>query len=490
MGLALGIGTVQAAAPACEALGAPGAFGPSTQIRGARSVAADPATGAPAYCEVTAVLEPVRGSSIVSVYRLPETWNGRMLSLGGGGWAGNILLATALPSLKRGYATAQTDGGHPSPNGTDTSWTSNPIAVTDFSHRAIHETAVFGKTLVAKNYGRAASRNYYQGCSTGGRMGLMETQRYPQDFDGVIAGAPVYTLLTQTSPVVRRQIFSAPGASLPAPLLERVNAASTAACDALDGAKDGVITDPRRCNWDPGELACKAGRSGDCLSGAQVKALREAYSTRSSNSSGLVGNYGMTRGSEAGWSRFVAADTKTPLNAMNGDLGHLIPLMFPDGKYDPATFDVETQQAAVHRTPFAKEYEATSTDLRAFFDRGGKLIVWHGFDDPGPSAFATIDWVERAIKANGDANLQFYVAPGVYHCGGGPGADNFDLLTAMENWVEKGEKPQRLVARNTKTGDTRPLCPWPGLPYHDGKGDTRDEHNFACRVVASPTAVK
>lgn len=485
-GLALGWGHAVGAETSCEALAQPGQLG-ATEIRGARAVAADAASGVPAYCEVTAVLKPVAGSQIVAVYRLPETWNGRMLSLGGGGWAGNIVLPTALPALKRGYATAQTDGGHPGANGADTSWTTNPIAVTDFSHRAIHETAVFGKTLVAKRYGRSADRNYYQGCSTGGRMGMMETQRYPEDFDGVIAGAPVYTLLTQTSPVIRRQIFAAPGASLTAALLEKVNAASTAACDALDGAKDGVVTDPRRCNWDPAELACKAGQSEGCLTQAQVNALRSAYETRRTRT-GLVGNYGMTRGSEAGWSRFVAADVNSPLNAMNGDLGHLVALMFPDGKYDAMTFDIEKQQAAVHRTPFAKEYEAASTDLGPFIKRGGKLLLWHGFDDPGPSAFATIDYYERAVKANGADNLQFYVAPGVYHCGGGPGADSFDLLTAMENWVEKGEKPQRLVASNTRTGDTRPLCPWPGLPYHDGKGDTRDEHNFSCRVVPSPTS--
>jgi len=483
----LGLGLSQLAAAAgtdCAQLAQPGQFG-ATQIRSARPVAADATSGASAHCEVTAVLKPVPGSQIVAVYRLPEAWNGRMLGLGGGGWAGNILLAPALTALNRGYATAQTDGGHPSANAIDTSWVTNPVAVTDFSHRAIHETAAFGKQLVAKRYGRAAAHNYYQGCSTGGRMGLMETQRYPEDYEGVIAGAPVYTLLTQTSPVIRRQIFAAPGAGFSAELLAKVNAASTAACDALDGAKDGVISDPRRCNWDPASMRCKAGETGGCLTDAQVDALNKIYATRRS-SAGVVANYGLTRGSEAGWSRFIAADSGTALNPLNGGLADLIPLIFPDGKYDWATFGPE-QQAAVHRTPFAKEYEAGSTQLGPFFKRGGKLLLWHGFDDPGPSAFATIDYFESAVKANGPDDLQFFVAPGVYHCGGGPGADNFDLLTAMENWVEKGQKPVRLTAKNVKTGDTRPLCAWPGLPYHDGKGDTHDEHNFACRVVPSPT---
>jgi feruloyl esterase len=487
-----GTGLVAGAATAaeCEALAQPGLFGDATQVRSARAVAADTASGAPAFCEVTAVLRPVKGSEIVGVYRLPADWNGRMLGLGGGGWAGNLLPATALPALKRGYATAQTDGGHASANGADTSWMKgNPVAVTDFSHRAVHEVTVLGKKVVARRYGRDATRSYFQGCSTGGRMGMMETQRYPDDYDGVIAGAPVYSLLVQTSPVVRRQIFAPPGAALTAAQLTRVNAASTAACDADDGVRDGVVTDPRRCGWDPAELRCKAGATTDCLGDAQVEALRQAYQTRRT-SSGLVGNYGMTRGGEAGWGRFVAADPATPLNAMNGGLGDLIPLMFPGQAYDPLRFDVEKDQAAVHRTPFAAEYEAASTQLGPFFKRGGKLLLWHGFDDPGPSAHATIDYFERAVKANGAQNLQLFVAPGVYHCAGGPGADDFDLLTALENWVEKQQKPERLLARNRRSGDTRPLCAWPALPYYDGKGATSDEHNFSCRLAPSPTSAR
>jgi feruloyl esterase len=173
---------------------------------------------------------------------------------------------------------------------------------------------------------------------------------------------------------------------------------------------------------------------------------------------------------------------------MNGGLGDLIPLIFPGQDYDPARFDIEKQQAAVHRTPFAAEYEAASTELGPFFSRGGKLLLWHGFDDPGPSASATIDYFEKAVKANGAQNLQLFIAPGVYHCAGGPGADQFDLLTAMENWVEQGRKPERLVAQNRRTGDTRPLCAWPALPYYDGKGSTADEHNFSCRVAPAPVA--
>ncbi|MET0292267.1 MAG: tannase/feruloyl esterase family alpha/beta hydrolase [Steroidobacteraceae bacterium] len=481
--LAMALGQATALAADCAQLAQPHALG-AAEVRSARAVAADAASEAPAYCEVTAVVKPVEGSEIVTVVRLPERWNGRMLGLGGGGWAGNLLLATALPGLKRGYATAQTDGGHPSPNGIDASWTKNPVAVTDFSHRAIHEMTVLGKQVVKRHYGRDANRNYFQGCSTGGRMGMMESQRYPADYDGIVAGAPVYTLLTQTSPVVRRQIFIAPGAGFSAMELERVNAASLAACDGLDGVKDGVVSDPQRCTFDPAVLRCKAGETKECLSEAQVDSLRKAYQT-TKGPDGLVGNYGMTRGSEAGWARFVAVDQSAALTPMNGGLGDLIPLIFSNQKYDAATFDPRKQQAAVHKTPFAAEYEATSTDLGPFVQRGGKLLLWHGFDDPGPSAFATIDYYEKAVKANGAANLQLFLAPGVYHCAGGPGPDDFDLLTAIENWVEKGQKPERIVARNRRTSETRPLCAWPGLPQFDGKGSSADEHNFSCRASSA-----
>src|SRR5262245_18850608 len=254
------------AAPTCADLTRPGLFPNTVVVQKAAEVAADAKTGLPAYCEVTALIAPVPGSKITAVYRLPENWNGRMLGLGGGGWAGilNLLQPAAIsgpfraasPGLTRGYATAQTDGGHSSPISTDASWTrNNPAAVTDFSHRAIHEMTVLGKQVVAGYYGRPATKNYYQGCSTGGRMGMMETQRYPDDYDGVVAGAPVYSLLVQTSSVIRDQIFKAPGAAISIEQTRLVHDAVLSACDAKDGLKDGlkdgVVTDPRRCDWEP-----------------------------------------------------------------------------------------------------------------------------------------------------------------------------------------------------------------------------------------------
>ena len=477
------------AAPSCTDLTRPGLF-PNTVVQTADVVPADAQTGMPTYCQVTAQIAPVPGSKITAVYRLPENWNSRMLGLGGGGWAGILALLqpaaltgpfrAASPGLTRGYATAQTDGGHASPNTTDASWTrNNPVAVTDFSHRAIHEMTVVGKQVVASYYGRPATKNYYQGCSMGGRMGMMETQRYPDDYDGVVAGAPVYSLLVQSSSVVRDQIFKAPGAALPPEQITLVHEAVLSACDARDGLTDGVITDPRRCDWEPKSLQCKERvAASSCLTPPQVDALDKAYRTVRTRS-GVVGNYGLTRGSEAGWNPFVST-TPGPRNVLNGDLGDLIPLMFGDLGFDPATFDIEKQQAAIHRTPFAAEYEANSTDLAKFFSRGGKLLLWHGLDDPAPSPFATLDYYQRAVKANGSANIRFFAVPGMYHCSNGPGADTFDPLAALEQWVENGVAPETMIATNPRNGVERPVCAWPKLPYYRG-GDATRASSFVCR---------
>jgi feruloyl esterase len=481
---------VAGAAENCTDLIKPGLFPRNTAVESAVVVAADAKTGMPSFCELRVFIVTLPNSVIGAVYRLPENWNGRMLGLGGGGWTGHTLLRSPVPipgpgrfadlGLTRGYATAQTDAGHRmSPLSADVSWMrDNPEAITDFSHRAIHEMTVLGKQVVASYYGRAATKNYFQGCSTGGRMGLMEAQRYPDDYDGVVAGAPVYDLLTQTGAMVRDQIFKAPGAAISDEQLKLVNDAVLSACDAEDGLKDGVLTDPRRCSWEPKSLQCAAGdAAGTCLVPAQVEALDKAYRTVRTRA-GIVGNYGLTRGSEVGWRPNLLTGAG-PRNTLNGDLTGLTELIFGSSAFDPAKFDIETQQAAVHQTPFAAEYEASSADLSKFVGRGGKLLVWHGLDDSGPSPFGTVDYYERAVKANGGDNLRLFALPGVYHCAGGPGAHTFDPLTALEQWVESDIEPESMVATNS-SGLGRPVCAWPKLPYYES-GDPAKATSFVCR---------
>lgn len=472
---------------ACAALAGSRAF-PTTVIEAADYRAADAAAKLPAYCEVTGVVRAVPKSAVKVVLRLPEGWNGKLLGFGGGGWAGNVTLEVAAPGLQKGYATAQTNGGHEARAVFDTSWAQdNSVAMTDFAHRAVHVMTSTAKRVVARYYGHAARRSYFQGCSTGGRMGMMETQRYPADYDGVIAGAPVYNLTVQMMGVLRNRPFREPGAAIGAALMQRVHAAALAACDARDGLADGIVTDPRSCDWDPATLACPAGQTGeDCLSAAQVAALRSAYATVR-DADGIVGNWGLTRGGEAGWMPFVQAQPEGPPNAATGELGELKVYMFGRADYDVAAFDPAKNQAALHATPFAHEYEAAQADLAPYLRRGGKLLLWHGFDDPGPSPYATIDYFERARRANGDAAaIRLFVVPGVYHCRGGPGTDEFDLIGVMDAWVESGEAPQLIAARNGQSGAERPLCAWPALPYYKGGGDPGKLASFECRAPAEP----
>jgi feruloyl esterase len=476
----------RADAAACGRLRASEAF-PHTLITAAVYQPADEALNLPAYCEVTGVVAAVADSAVTVVYRLPDGWNGKLIGFGGGGWAGNVRLVTAVPGLQKGYATAQTNGGHEAKAVFDTSWAKDdPVAMTDFSHRAVHVMTVTAKHVVERYYGKRARRSYFQGCSTGGRMGMMETQRYPDDYDGVIAGAPVYNLTVQMMGVLRNRLFQQSGAALSAAQMQRVHEAVLAVCDQKDGLRDGIVTDPRACAWDPGALACPAGQSaGECLNPAQVQALRDAYTTVR-DGEGVVGNYGLTRGGENGWAPFVQASPSGQPDAATGNLAELTVYMFGRADYDTASFDPSKNQAALHSTPFAKEYEAAQAELEPYLKRGGKLLLWHGFDDPGPSPFATIDYYERARKANGaDSAISLYVAPGVYHCGGGPGADAFDLIDALDGWVEQGKAPQMIAARNSQNGHERPLCAWPALPYYKGDGDPKELGSFECRVSSA-----
>ena len=464
---------------------------PNTKISSAKVVAASGKT--PAYCEVAGVISPVKGSHIGVVYRLPDNWNGKLLGLGGGGWAGDLRLVAAEPGLARGYATAQTDAGHDTANLWDTSFASNPAAVDDFAHRGIHLMTTTGKLVVAKYYGQAQKKAYFQGCSTGGRQGLMEVQRYPDDYNGVIAGAPVYTLTTQTMALLRSQTFAHSGASVTPAQLAHLNEAVLAACDAPDGVKDGFVTDPRACTFDPAKVQCKAGETSEsCLSATQVAAVRSVY-TGVKTSSGEFASYPLSRGSELGWDRFIATSkpadgTALATTSAGAGLGGLRAALFGKANFDLMQFSADRDYKRVRASKFAQTYEAKNPNIAPFLSNGGKLLLWHGFDDPGPSPLATIDYYENVERVTGnkggklDAGLRFYIAPGVYHCRGGPGADTFDSLGALDEWVEKGKPPDTIVATRADGKLSRPLCRYPTLPKYKGKGDPNSAENFECRA--------
>lgn len=482
---------------ACSSLATVRSF-KDTTITSARTIGADPTTKTPVFCEVTGVITPAPGSRITVVYRLPESWNGKMVGLGGGGWAGNLTLDrsgarmyTAAVNLSRGYATAQTDGGHDTTNVWDTSWAANPESVTDFSYRAVHLMTSVGKAVIAKYYGHPQTRAYFQGCSTGGRQGLMEVQKFPDDYNGVIAGAPVYSLLTQTSALVRNEAFAASGAGLSETQMTRLHEAALAACDAQDGIKDGIVTDPRACGFDPIVLQCKDGApTEDCFSPAQVAAVRSVYAGVKT-ADGRIASYPLSRGGEGGWSRFVSIAPPPGAKVGTGDagngLGGLRKALFGNPDYDLTSFDAERDLQMARSGAFAGMYEAKNPDISPFIAHGGKLLLWHGFDDPGPSPLATIEYYENVRHTTGaqtaalDSSLRLFILSGVYHCRGGPGADGFDSLTALDRWVEAGQAPDTVVASREDGKLSRPLCAYPTLARYKGPGDAAEAGNFECK---------
>jgi feruloyl esterase len=463
-----------------------------TTILSRTGIATDAARGIPAHCEVQATISPVAGSKIGAVYRLPASWNGKVLGIGGGGFAGNVRVEAAAEGLARGYAVIQNDLGHPSASALDPSFAldadgrRNVEGIVDFGHRATHLATVVGKEVATHAYGRAPERAYWQGCSTGGRQGLAEVQRYPDDYDGVIAGAPVYTPVTYSNAMLRVQMFHArPESNLDAQHVPLIHSAILAACDAQDGVADGILTDPRTCAWDPKELQCAptAAAGPSCLSAAQVETVRRAYAgVRMTD--GRYAAMPLMRGGEADW---VARMIGTPAQprGVNALLGapFMAYIAVGDKSYDFMTFDPQRDWGVLDGGLAAAEVHQQNPNIEPFVRSGGKLLLWHGFNDPGPSPFSTIAYYEAALAAVPAArdNARLFLAPGVLHCSGGPGPDRFDALTALENWVERGVAPTSMLATKQGAPLSRPICPFPELPRYRGAGDPNDAANFECR---------
>jgi feruloyl esterase len=436
------------------------------------------ANGLPGFCEVTATLSPVNGSNIGVVYRLPASWNGKVLGLGGGGWAGNVTLQAASEGLRKGYATFQTDGGHADTTIWNTSWAANPEALKDFSWRAVHEMTVAGKKLVAAHYDRQHRRAYFQGCSTGGRMALMEAQRFPDDYDAISAGAPVYSLQVQSSAIFRNQAFARGNGGFSPADLQLAQSAALKACDGKDGVEDGLINDPRQCGWDPAELQCSGAKTDSCLAPAQVTALRTVYDG-AGDGQGDWAMHPLSRGGETGWSMFIGT-TGTGADMSYSALDTLFPIAL-GRPINLSAFSVADLRA-LRNTEFGKMYEADDPDLRPFFARGGKLLLWHGENDPGPSPVGTNDYA-RAVLASAPAaaqNMRHFLYPGVGHCAGGPGADQVAVLDALDAWSEGGNAPEVLIGTKADGSLTRPHCAFPKVARFTGNGNANDPASWSC----------
>ncbi|HVG54902.1 MAG TPA: tannase/feruloyl esterase family alpha/beta hydrolase [Vicinamibacterales bacterium] len=449
-----------------------------------------PAAPLPAHCKVAATLTPSSDSHIEMELWLPtDTWNGKFLAVGNGGWAGTLSRDALATGLRRGYATASNDTGHKGANASFAP--GHPEKLIDFGYRAMHEMAVQSKAIMQAFYRRAPQLSYYQGCSTGGRQGMMQAQRYPDDFDAIIAGAPVYNMLHLNVSQVSLQVDMLKNASRIVPP-EKVTLFANAvmnACDQKDGVKDGIVSEPRACKFDPAVLACKAGAdSPDCLTPAQVENARSAYKAVTTKDGALV-YPGRSPGFESGWR---IPTPGAPLNALFADTPRYVGRQDPN--WDPMTFNLEADLAlALKNGGFI---EANDPDLAKFKARGGKLLLYHGWADPGPAPENTINYydaVHKKLNGKQDDWMRLFLMPGVGHCGGGVGPDQADFLGALERWREKGEAPAQIIATRAagRSGGppspggsggamSRPLCPHPQVARYKGSGSTDDAANFSC----------
>jgi feruloyl esterase len=474
----------------CEAL--VGLSLPETMIIAAEAIPAGPYTTpytgspqattaqVPAFCRVAGVVEP----AIHFELWLPEprAWNNKFKAVGGGGFAGIISYPAMVQSIQAGYVTASTDTGHLAG---EWDWLSDPAKLEDYGYRAIHEMTVKSKAIMEAYYGKAPEYSYFNGCSTGGRQGLMEAQRFPEDYDGIVSGAPVnqFVATHYTQLWVALAAKPTPDTLLTPDGLSVINKAVLAQCDAMDGVADGVLEDPRDCEFDPGTVQCSAEKTAECLSAEQVAALRKIYEGPRNPRTGEPLHPGLVPGGEAppgflhGWILAGAPDlAEIPQQYFSRSV-------FKDPGWNWRTFDFDKDvQLAAERT--GQVLDATDPNLSKFRAGGGKLIVYHGWNDPAIFPEGSIRYYESAIATTkADDFFRLFMVPGMGHCRGGPGADQFDAQAALEAWVEQGVAPASMRASHREGGAatrTRLLCPYPQMAKYDGSGDTNSAESFVC----------
>ncbi len=470
--------------------------------------AGKPIEALPSFCRVVGVIRPTNDSHITFEVWLPATgWNGKFQGVGNGGFAGSIGYPSLARAVERGYAAASTDTGHTG-SAIDASWAlGHPEKVVDFGHRAIHEMTMKAKAVVTAFYGEGPRRAYFASCSNGGRQALMEAQRYPDDYDGIVAGAPAaaWTRI-MLGFAWNVQALSDPAAHIPPESLPAIERAVVAACDARDGVPDGVLAAPDRCDFDPKTLVCTGTASPDCLTAPQAEALARVLSGPRARD-GRVLARGFPPGAETGeggwggWITGAKPGASVQAAFLRGTLAHMV---FDRADYDPLTFDIE-RDAAAAEARIGRVLNATNPDLSAFRKRGGKLILFHGWNDPALSAHETIDYYQ-AVRARlgGDVDdfTRLYLVPGLQHCIGGPGATytgglgvplgdaDHDISAALERWVEDGVAPASLVATQppdlAKPGPVpatprRRICPYPQAATFSGTGSPDDIAAWSCR---------
>jgi Tannase and feruloyl esterase len=513
------LGAIPAFAAPCESLSTLKLA--DTTITLAQSVAAgafEPAAGPspailkelPAFCRVTAELKPAKDSDIkIEVWMPAAGWNGKYQGVGNGGFAGSVTYQGLAGAVKAGYATASTDTGHAA-GGTSAGWAlGHPDRIVDFGYRAIHEMTVKAKAIIKAFYGDDPKRNYFASCSNGGRQALMEAQRYPEDYDGIIAGAPAnfWTHLLSAGAWDLQALQGDAASYIPAAKIPAISAAVLKACDAQDGVTDGLVSDPQSCHFDPATIQCQAADSDSCLTAPQVAALKKLYAGPT-NSKGERIFPGRVPGGEegpGGWQAWVVGAAPGTSLMYQFTTNFFPNMVYDDPAWSFKTFNFDSGVKLADEKE-AANLNANDANMKAFEKRGGKLIIYHGWSDAAISAFNTVDYYNRVATAMGAKDtasfLRVFMVPGMQHCGGGPGPNSFGQLgpgaalpdpqhsiyAALEQWVEKGVAPDRIVATkyvsemNAAQGVkmTRPLCPYPQVAQYKGTGDSNSEANFVC----------
>jgi feruloyl esterase len=385
-------------------------------------------------------------------------------------------------ALKRGYATSSTDAGHEGGGG---SWMQHSEKLLDFGYRAVHEMAVKGKTLAAAYYGDNPRLSYFNGCSGGGRQGFIEAQRFPADFDGIVAGAPALNTTGRAtfSMSIAQALHKDEASYVPSSKYSLIHNAVLNACDAADGVKDGVLENPKRCQFDPNVLECKAGDAPTCLTAPQVESVRKSYAALMNPRTKQEIFPGLEPGSEAGWGTFGAPQ---PFGL---GLQMFQYMVFKDPNWDYRTLNFDSDMALTNKIENGA-INALDPNLKSFFARGGKIIHYHGWADPQIMPMSSVTYHKSVLETMGgaknvEANYRLFMVPGMAHCGGGDGTSTFDMIGALEQWVEKGKAPDRIPAsrvRNGVTDRTRPLCPYPQVAVYQGTGSTDDAANFLCKL--------
>jgi feruloyl esterase len=435
----------------------------------------------PEFCRVAATLKPTSDSDIkVEVWLPANNWNGNFQAVGNGGWAGVISYSAMAEAVRAKYASASTDTGHVGGRGSFA--LGHPEKLIDFAWRSEHEMTVKAKAIIRAFYDSPPKFSYWNGCSTGGRQGLKEAQKFPDDYDGIIAGAPANR--TAISLWVAAAVLKDPASYIPPAKYPIIHQAALAACDKVDGLKDGLIDDPRKCDFNPKVLLCKGADSPNCLTGPQVEAAKKIYSPAINPRTGQQLFSSLVPGTELGWA--VQALGPEPSANIYDQYRYVV---FKDPNWDWKTFDFD-KDVVRGDLPENLVMNATDPDMKAFFSHGGKLLLYHGWSDTNVPTLNTIKYYKSVVDAmGGTANtsnsIRLFLAPGMGHCGGGEGPNVFDKMGALEQWVEHGKAPDKLNASHSTDGKvdrTRPLCPYPQVAKYKGTGSIDDAANFVCRA--------